>query len=99
MSPNRVPEVLAEALIVLVAAACLNCTVAAFIAARRRRLLSGWAVFACAAGYLVLLVYLYGASPAVDESSLTHALRIGFAAAPFAPFAAAPLAVSWNRHR
>jgi hypothetical protein len=86
-------------LVVLAAAACFYATVAAFVAARRRRLLSGRAVFACLAGYVLLLVYLYGASPAVDESVLTHSLRIGFAAAPFAPFAAAPLALSWNRHR
>ncbi|MCU0872450.1 MAG: hypothetical protein MUE50_08900 [Pirellulaceae bacterium] len=92
---DRVPAVLAEALIVLVAAACLSCTVAAFIAARRRGLLSGRAVFACAAGYLVLLICLHGTVPTVVES----ALCIGFAAAPFAPFAAAPFAVSWNRHR
>lgn len=96
---DALPRFPAEALIVLIAAGCLGCTVAAFIAVRGRRLLSGRAVFACLAGYFVLLVYLYGACPAVDESVLTHALRIGFGAAPFAPFAAAPLAVSWNRHR
>jgi len=96
---DRVPRFLAEMLIVVLALACLCCTIAAFIAARRRRLLSGRAVFACLAGYLILLVYLYVACPAVAESALTHALRIGCAAGPFAPFAAAPLALSWNRHR
>lgn len=89
----------AEAVIVLVAEACLICTIAAFLAARRRKLLSGRAALAYLAGYLILLIYFYGASPEVDESAVTHALRIGFAAAPFAPFAAAPLALSWNRHR
>jgi hypothetical protein len=90
---------LAEALIVFVAEVCFGGTVLAFLVARRRRLLSVRAVFTCLAGYLILLVYLYGASPPVVESALTHALRIGFGAAPFAPFAAAPLALSWNRHR
>jgi hypothetical protein len=96
---DALPRFVAELLIVLVAAACLGCTVTAFVAARHLGLLSPWAACACLAGYVVLLVYLYGACPAVDESGLTHALRIGFAAAPFAPFAAAPLALSWNRHR
>jgi len=89
----------AAALIVLVAEGCLVCTVVAFAAARRRKLLSVRAALACLVGYFVLLAYLYIASPPVDEAALTHSLRIGFAAAPFAPFAAAPLALSWNRHR
>lgn len=96
---GRVPEFLLEGLIVLVAAGCWGCTIAAFRAAHARRLLSSRAVAACLAGYLVLLVYLYAASPAVVECALTHSLRIGFGAAPFAPLATAPLALSWNRHR
>jgi len=96
---GHVSEFLSEMLIVLVAAACWGCTIAAFRAAFGRRLLSNRALFLCLAGYLVLLVYLYVASPAVVECALTHSLRIGFGAAPFAPLATAPLALSWNRHR
>jgi hypothetical protein len=96
---DRVPADVAKVLVVLAADACLGGTIAAFVVARYRRLLSGRAVLACLAGYLVLLVYFYCGSPPVDESAFTHSLRIGFGAAPFAPMALAPLALSWNRHR
>lgn len=97
---DRVPEFLVETLVVLFGAGCWGCTVAAFRSALRRRLLSGRAACACLAGYFVLLACIYGVSiGTVVESAFTHALRIGFGAVPFAPFAAAPLAVSWNRHR
>jgi hypothetical protein len=97
---DRVSPDVGEVLAVLAANACLGGTIAAFVVARCFRVLSGRAVFLCVASYLILLVYLYlGIPPPAGESALTHSLRIGFGAAPFAPVALAPLALSWNRHR
>ena len=98
-SVDRLSAGVAEALFMLLAVACLAGTIAAFCAARRRRLISSRASCVCLAGYLVLLAYLYTAFPVPRLSLIEHAVWISFGIAPLAPFATAPLAAAWNRHR
>jgi hypothetical protein len=102
---GRGPPPLAEFLVVLVAWVCWGGTVAAFLVAYRWRLVSKRAVVGCLLGYLVVLGYFYVVLgyfyPAAGvfahgAMSLAGAL---FSVLPLAPFAAAPLALSWNRHR
>ena len=93
------PAGVLEALEAFVGAACFAATTAAFVAARRRKLVSVRAAFACLTGFLVLLVYLYLAVPVKEPPLVAHAIRIGFGITPFAPIPAAALAVAWNRHR
>jgi len=98
-SVDRLSAGVGEALCVLVGAVCFASTIAAFIAVGRRRLVSLLAVFACLAGYLVVLGCLYMAFPVELLSLFDHAVQITFGIAPLAPFATAPLAAAWNRHR
>jgi hypothetical protein len=95
---DRLPAGVVEALAATVGAACFAATTAAFLAARRRKLVSGRAAFACLTGYLVLLAYLYLALPVEGSFVFDLVMRIGFGAAPLAPIPAAALAVAWNRH-
>jgi hypothetical protein len=96
---DRLSADVGEALCALVGAVCFASTIAAFIAVGRRRLVSFRVVCACLAGYLVLLAYLYTAFPGERLFLFDHAVQITFGIAPLAPFATAPLAVAWNRHR
>jgi hypothetical protein len=99
------PRLTAEFLLVLVAWMCWGGTVAAFIVARRWRLVSTPGIVGCLLGYLVVLGYAHVvlgyAFPATDAyAHLAMQLAgAGFSVLPLAPFAAAPLALSWNRHR
>lgn len=96
---DRLSAGVGEALWVLVGAVCFASTIAAFIAVGRRRLVSFRVVCVCLAGYLVLLAYLYTAFPVELLSLFDHAVQITFGIVPLAPFATAPLAAAWNRHR
>jgi hypothetical protein len=99
ISLDRLPRGAATALLILALAVCLGGTVAAFVAARRRSLMSRRMLFACLAGYLALLVYFYATTPLAEEPIINHIPIVCLTALPFAPLAAAPLALSWNRHR
>jgi hypothetical protein len=72
-------------------------TVTAFVIVRCRELLSWPALLGCVSGYAVLLCVVWGTSVVREIGDAQ--VFIGLAALPFLPFAAAPLAVSWNRHR
>jgi hypothetical protein len=82
-----------------VATACFAGTVAAFMAGRRRRVISVATIVGCLAGYLALAGFLYALLPDAAGSVVGDCLLLGFGALPVAPFAAAPLAVWWNRHQ
>jgi hypothetical protein len=93
------PPLAANAASILLAASVLGGTVAAFVAAWQRRLVSRRTVLGALVAYIVLVACFV---PALGEGIMTiEALPriIGFCAAPLAPLAAAPLALSWNRHR
>ena len=65
----------------------------------RSRLVSRRTVTGALVAYILLLACFV---PALGEGIMTiEALPriVGFCAAPLAPLAAAPLALSWNRHR
>lgn len=99
-SMDRLPREIATVLTAVVAAGCLGGTLVAWIVAHRRQLTSGRTLLIGLSGYLLLLVYLYGGTPLIAVGSpVTHFVVVCFSAIPFAPFAAAPLALSWNRHR
>jgi hypothetical protein len=92
----------------LLGSLCLGGTVAAFIAVRRHRLVSTRAVLACLTGYVLLVAFFHvllvaffhDASPDLANPTLVvHLQGAALCALPFAPIAAAPLALSWNRHR
>lgn len=93
------PEIAVEIVLPGLAALCLCGTVAAFRAARRRSLLSGLTQFGCVLGYALLLGFICWFFPEPIGLLPVHLIRFGFCAMPFAPFAAAPLALAWNRHR
>lgn len=82
-----------------VACACFAGTVAAFVVARRRRVISVATIVGCLAGYLALAGFLYTLWPDAAAPVVGDCLLLGFGALPVAPFAAAPLAVWWNRHQ
>jgi hypothetical protein len=93
------PPLAANAASILLAASVLGGTVAAFVAAWQRRLVSRRTVTGALVAYILLLACFV---PALGEGIMTiEALPriVGFCAAPLAPLAAAPLALSWNRHR
>jgi hypothetical protein len=84
---------------ILLAAGVLAGTLAAFIAARQRRLISNRTVLGALAMYVLILACI---AIVLGEDSLTSEFLpriVGFCAAPLAPVAAAPLALAWNRHR
>lgn len=80
---------------------CFLATFAVFVTACAQRLVSVWAVIGCLCGHLLFVAailawyHLRSHQPSFRDQFLV----MGFAALPFAPFAAAPLALSWNRHR
>lgn len=93
------PPLAASAATILLAAGCLGGTVAAFVVARQRELISRRTVLGASAVYVLLLACFI---LALGEGIMTiEALPriVGFCAAPLAPLAAAPLALAWNRHR
>jgi hypothetical protein len=83
----------------LFASLCLGGTVAAFLAVRRRRLVSTRTVLACLAGYVLLVAFFHASPDLANPTLAVHLQGAGLCALPFAPIAAAPLALSWNRHR
>lgn len=78
---------------------CFGGTALTFVAAVRRQILSRRSLLGCLTGYLALLAWSYSTRDAAGMSLWGHLLLIGLCAVPFAPLAAAPLALSWNRHR
>ena len=82
---------------------CLALTLAAFAAAHRRHLMSGRMIVVCSAIYLLLCIVPLSAVAQMrvggSLSVYEQFILAGICAAPFAPLAAAPLALSWNRHR
>ncbi len=88
------------ALFATLAACSFVGTALAFIAAIRRHILGTRTLIGCLAGYIIvsawcLFIWGWGA----PKISLGHAIVFGFCTLPFAPIAAAPLALFWNRHR
>jgi len=83
----------------LLALCCLLATITAFLAAYAQRLVSPWAVIGCLAAYILFVASVLASSHDNSPSPHFQMCLIGFAAVPFAPFAAAPLALAWNRHR
>ncbi|MCU0963115.1 MAG: hypothetical protein MUF48_23735 [Pirellulaceae bacterium] len=83
----------------LFASLCLGATVAAFLAVRRRHLVSTRTVLACLAGYVLLVAFFHASPDLANPTLAVHFQGAGLCALPFAPLAAAPLALSWNRHR
>jgi hypothetical protein len=80
--------------------ACLVVTPAVFIAARRRGLIeppTAWAALASWALLIIAaaLVLRHNAAP----PAIAYTLTFGVLSLAVIPFAAAPLALSWNRHR
>lgn len=75
-------------------------TAAAFVAARRKRLISMPTMLRALVAYVVLVLICFFTARDTGGMSL-EALPciVGFCAAPLAPMAAAPLALAWNRHR
>ncbi len=73
--------------------------VALFALAFSRRLLSVVDVICVVAGWLLLLAVTFVSAPDPRPSPEFEFYAASFALLPFVPFAAAPLALSWNRHR
>lgn len=81
--------------------ACFVVTLIVFALASHLRLVSGRMLIACAAAYVLLCAGSIAACllgegwpPLAGQVAIA-----GFCAAPFAPLAAAPSALYWNRHR
>jgi len=93
----------AHAVTNLLAAGCLGGTVAAFVIARRKRLVALRTIIGALAFYFLLLACFFlalGEDTVLLQDPLEVFLRIvGVCAVPLAPLAAAPLALAWNRHR
>ena len=85
------------------AVVCLVGTLAAFLAAYRRRAISSRMIIACCAIYLLLCIVSMSAYALTQMDGhlpgYVPFILAGLCAAPFAPLAAAPCALSWNRHR
>lgn len=103
---ERAPNWLATATMFLLAAGSAGGTVAAFVVARRRKLISMPVVLGVLAVHvlLVLVSYLVARSDGVTAPGVLDSLKIlllfsGWYAVPLAPLAVAPLALAWNRHR
>jgi len=97
---GRAPPLFAEVATLVLAAGSLGGTAAAFVAARRRRLISLPMVLGALAAYVVLVTACLLVARGVIYMPPEAVLRtIGFCAVPLAPLAAAPLALAWNRHR
>jgi hypothetical protein len=83
---------------IMLAAGCLGGTLAAFAAARRRKLVSTRAVL-IALGLCVLPFVCLFVTPERVPSLEIALLLAGCCAVPLSPLALAPLALAWNRHR
>jgi hypothetical protein len=85
------------------AAMCLLGTCMAFLAAYRLRVISSRMILRCCAVYVLLCITsisIYAVMHAEDRPlAFVLFILVGLCAAPFAPLAAAPCALSWNRHR
>jgi hypothetical protein len=95
---SHAQEQLALALATVFGVACLLGTIAAFVAARRRALVeasTAWTALAVWAALVVVLV-LPSAIPAPPAA---YIMLVGILALAVTPFATAPLALAWNRHR
>ncbi len=85
---------------VLLVGGSVGGTAAAFVAARRKRLISMPTIIGALVAYVVLVVIFIFIARSNGAISLEGPLRIvGFFVAPLTPVAAAPLALAWNRHR
>jgi hypothetical protein len=83
-----------------VGAIILVATAWAFVAARRRRLLDFSTAWAALGTWTVLVIWVVlTLPPAVDLSTAGYILLVGVVALAVMPLAAAPLALTWNRHR
>jgi hypothetical protein len=79
---------------------CIWCVaIATFAAAFSQRLISVADVICAVAAWLLLLAVIFALDPGPRPSPETGLWVASFALLPFVPFAAAPLALSWNRHR
>jgi hypothetical protein len=83
---------------------CLVATLPAFVAAHRRWLISRTMLVTCLVIYILFCFATMSAVARIrgDNNPLdvcNQFLLAGYCAAPFAPLAAAPWALSWNRHR
>jgi hypothetical protein len=83
---------------------CLAGTLAAFVAAYRLRVISSRMIITCSAIYILLCIVTISVVAQIrgDNNPLdvyNQLILAGICAVPFAPLAAAPWALSWNRHR
>jgi hypothetical protein len=81
---------------------CLAGTLAAFLAAYRLRVISSRMIVTCLALYVLLCMVTLSAVAQMRTDPLelfNQFILAGDCAAPFAPLAAAPWALYWNRHR
>lgn len=79
---------------------CIWCaTIAIFTAAISRRLISVVDVTCVVVAWLLLVAAFLAPAPAHWPSPEFELCAASFSVLPFVPFAAAPLALSWNRHR
>lgn len=98
--PARLVELFWAALPWAIGIVFLSTTVWAFVAARRRALVSRRILVLAPAAWL-LLCYIWGVTQFSTESASASrvAAFLGLLALPLAPLATAPLALYWNRHR
>ena len=92
-------HILHSALIWLFAFGSIGGTLLAFVYAVRRGLLSSILVGFLIAGYIICCVIGLLLNLDFARGLTNIALLCGLIALPFAPFATAPLALYWNRHR
>ena len=92
------PPPAAQVAMIALALGCLVGTVAAFLAAWRRKLVSVRAVIGGLAAYVLLLACWLVALGEGAVALEVLLLIFGLCAVPLAPLAAAPLALAWNRH-
>ena len=88
---------------VSLAAVCLLGTLTAYTAAYRLRVVSSRKIITCCALYMLLCLVCMSAFALTDAENrlpvYVQFVLAGICAAPFAPLAAAPCALFWNRHR
>lgn len=99
LSPPAHRQVL-HAVAAMTGVACLLITLAVFIAARRRGLIEPPTIWAAVAAWAVLVIAASLLTPhAAIASNTAYVFLFGGLSLAVLPFAAAPLALAWNRHR